>query len=277
MKKLLLSAALFMGALNAQAQGTVPYIFTAVGDNTYAITQTLDDMKANYSADWISDSGNWGVGVTFPDGTVLFENDDMTVTAAGKSNVMTAYGKLTDIQKTYPTYTAYVNMGSTLGQNNWKGTEQIQDISSMAAGSQAILVVTPKKKGTLSFGVYAGDNSRSIGIYQLATEDEMDEDNFGGFLAYNNFRNEDSAPAYVEAAIAPGHSFAMIAGAQKNLNMHHFKFVPDGDTDGVQSVSAAAQKQVKAVYTLGGAQLSAPVKGVNIVVYSDGTSAKVIK
>lgn len=283
MKKILLSAAaLIMAAANVSAQETtVPYILSAVGDNTYAVTMTNEEIQAAYDAQWIADA--WNMGAALPAGTVMYENDDLVIKAAvDKTPVYTSGGKISNIKTDFPSYTGYVNAGSTLGQNNWADDVTIQDIADVKANNQGIVSVTPKKAGVLSFGVYAGDNSREIGIYQLATDEEKDNDNFGSMIAKNNFRNDGengtvkNAPAYVEASIAPGHDYALIAGGNKNLCMHQIKFVPSG-ADGINTVDNASAKTVVSVYTVAGAQVNGMQKGINIVKYSDGTSAKVIK
>ncbi len=283
MKKTLLSAvALLMGVASVNAQDTkVPYILSAVGDNTYAVTMTNEEMQATYDEQWIADA--WNVGATLPVGTVMFENDDLVISAAvEKTPVYTGSGKISQIKEENAGYTGYVNLGSTLGQNNWTDDIVIQDIADVKANNQGIVLVTPKVAGVVSFGVYAGDNSREIGIYQLATDAEKDNDNFGSMIAKNNFRNDGengtvkNAPAYVEASIAPGHNYALIGGGNKNLCMHQIKFVPGGET-GITSTATTAAKKVAGVYTLAGAQVNGLQNGVNIVKYTDGTSVKVIK
>lgn len=282
MKKILLSAiALCMGMTTVSAQdAAVPYILSDVGNNTYAVTMTQEDIVAKYDAQWIADA--WSMGASLPAGTVMFENADLVIKAAvEKTPVYTSGGKITQIQEENPGFTGYVNLGSTLGQSNWKDDVMIQDIADMKANNQGIVLVVPKKEGKLSFGVYAGDNSREIGIYKLATEDEMENDYFGEMLAKNNFRNDGNnetvknAPAYVEADVVAGREYALMGGGAKNLCMHKITFVPSGA--GINGIKSNTEKSVVAVYTLAGAQINAMQKGMNIVKYSDGTSAKVIK
>ena len=81
MKKILLSAAaLIMGIANVSAQETttVPYILSAVGDNTYAVTMTQEEITANYDTQWVKEYA-WDMGVALPAGTVMFENDDLVI------------------------------------------------------------------------------------------------------------------------------------------------------------------------------------------------------
>lgn len=284
MKKILLSAVALMSMMAANAQDAkVPYILSAVGDNTYAVTLTNEEIAAQFDAQWVADA--WSNGAALPANTVMFENDDLVIKAAvDKTPVYTSSGKISQIKAEFPGYTGYVNLGSTLDANNWTEDVVIQDIAEAKAGNQGIVSVVPKKAGKLSFGVYAGDNSREIGIYKLATDAEKENDNFGAMVAMNNFRNDGengtvkNAPAYVEADIEPGHEFALIGGSNKNLCMHQIKFVATGsDVNGISTVNTKAENNIEAIYTLSGAQVSSLQNGVNIVKLSNGKSVKVIK
>lgn len=284
MKKILLSAVALMSMMAANAQdATTPYILSAVGDNTYAVTLTQEEIAAKFDAQWVTDA--WGNGVALPANTVMFENDDLVIKAAvEKTPVYTASGKISQIKEEFPGYTGYANLGSTLGQNKWAEDVTIQDIADCKANNQGIVSVVPKKAGKLSFGVYAGDNSREIGIYKLATDAEKENDNFGAMVAMNDFRNDGengtvkNAPAYVEADIEPGHEYALLAGSNKNLCMHQIKFVATGGpVDGIATVNTKAENNIEAIYTLSGAQVSSLQNGVNIVKLSNGKSVKVIK
>lgn len=283
MKKILLSAIALMGMISANAQeATTPYILSQVEANTYAVTMTNDEIGAAFDAQWVADA--WNIGVALPAGTVMFENDDLVITAAvDKTPVYTANGKISQIKKENAGYTGYVNAGSTLAQNNWEDIT-IQDIAEVKANNHGIVAVTPKKAGVLSFGVYAGNNSREIGIYKLATDDEKAEGEFGAMIAMNNFRNDgengtvENAPAFVEAQVEAGRQYALMAGGNKNLCLHQIKFVAQGGSvNGISSAETTTVKNITAIYTLAGAQVNSLQNGVNIVKYSDGTSAKIVK
>lgn len=276
MKKFFLSAAiLLVGLTTTSAQ--VPYILSEVADNTYAVTMSQEDITAKFDAAWCAAA--WNVGVALPAGTVMFENEEVII-KAGVDNtpVYTANNKLSQIQKENPGYTGYVNLGSSLAQNNWKGDEQILVLSEYAVSNHGIVVVTPKVDGTLRFGVYCGDNSREIGIYKLDEENLEDY----GWVATNNFRNDGengtvkNAPAYVEGEVKSGCDYALMAGGNKNLNMHQITFIPAGGA-GLKGAVSSTEKVAVSYYTINGVNMKSPVKGVNIVKYSDGTTAKVIK
>lgn len=276
MRKFFLSAAA-MAAGFATVSAQVPYILTEVADNTYAVTMTQEEIAAKYDAAWCTAA--WNIGVALPAGTVMFENDEVTI-KAGVDNtpVYTANNKLTQIKEENPGYTGYVNLGSTLSQNNWNGDEQILVLSEFAASNHGIVVVTPKTDGTLKFGVYAGDNSREIGIYKLDEENLEDY----GWVSTNNFRNDGengtvkNAPAYVEGEVKAGRDYALMAGGNKNLNMHQIVFTPSGSA-GISGTAQSSEKTAVAYYTLDGARTDAPAKGVSIVKYSDGTTSKIIR
>ena len=281
MKKIftLVVSALLAGSAFAQ---DVPYILSAVGDNTYAVTMTLDDIKAKYDALWITDA--WNMGAALPAGTVMFENDDLVISAAvDKTPVYTASGKIKDIMRDHPTYTGYVNLGSSLPQDeiNKEGDNPEKymtvDVADWKASNQGLVLVTPKKKGTLSFGVYAGNNKRCIGIYMLPTDEEVDNDFYGEWVSYNNFQNEDQTPAYVEGVIEPGHDFVLVGGGNKNLCLHEIKFVPAGSSSISSALTNGKAKVAVGYYNAAGVQVNGLQKGLNIVKYSDGTAAKIIK
>lgn len=282
MKKILLSAIAFVAGLTS-VNAQLPQILSKVADGTYAVTMTQDEIAAVFDAQWVADT--WNIGVSLPAGTVMYEDDNVCITAAvDKTPVYTSNGKITQIKAEFPGYTGYVNAGSTLDQNNWAADVTIQDIAEAKANNQGIVAVTPKKAGTLSFGAYAGNNSREIGIYKLATEAEKGDGEFGAMIAMNNFRNDgengtvENAPAYVEAKVEAGREYALLAGGNKNLCLHQIKFVAEGGAvDGINAAETTSAKNITAIYTLSGAQVNSLQNGVNIVKFSDGTSAKVVR
>lgn len=280
MKKILLSAVALMGFAAAQAQD-VPYIFTEVEANTYAITMTLEEMQATYPAEWtVSNAAPWGMGVAFPEETLLFENDKLTIKAAtNKCPIYGTGGKLSQIQTEWPGYNGYVNCGSNLNDKDFTGEELIlkEEFWQWGGSNNGFVYVVPKVDGTIKFGAYAGDNSRVIGIFSCdSNSDDL------GMVSKNAFRNDGengtvkNAPAYVEGAAKAGGSYALVAGGSKNLCVHQITFVPTGGT-GIEDAEVSAEKTVEAYYTLDGVRMDAPAKGVNIVKYNDGTTVKVVK
>ena len=280
MKKLLLSTLAVIAMTSATAQTESPYILNEVEENTYAVTMTMDEISAAFKADWVSAA--WNIAVSLPKDYVMFENDEIKIAAAvDGTRVYTANGKLSDVQKTFTNYTGYINLGSSLAQNQWTGDESIAEYDEAKANNHGYVVVTPKVAGTVKFGVYAGDNTRSIGIYKLATEAEKNEGEFGGWVSFNNFRNdgengtEKNAPAYVEGAVEAGRQYLLIGGGNKNLTMHQISFASVNTA--INGIPNMNNKKIAAIYTINGMRVNDLQKGLNIIKYSDGTAKKVIK
>ena len=281
MKKLftLVVSALMAGSVFAQ---DVPYIFSKVADNTYAVTMTQEKVKQTYESAWISASFNQGVA--FPAGTVMFENDDLVISAAvDNTPVFLTSGKISQIINENPGYTGYVNFGSSFSQAGIDITKDLIDnVSDKQSSKQGILLVSPKTKGTLSYGVYAGANKRWIGIYQMPTDAEKQVGSKGKWLDYNLFQNDGSngtvanAPAYSKAEVDAEHSYVLIPGG-KSLNLHQVKFAPAVPSHISSTLKDGKGKTVEGYYTVGGVRLNNLQKGLNIVKYSDGTVVKVIK
>lgn len=212
------------------ATDTVPYILTAVDDSTYAVTLSLTEIKAAYPTEWV-ETNAWNLGVKLPAGTVMYESDELTISAASDAPVYattSASGsKLSQIQEDFPKYQGYINLGSTLAQSDWDGTDTITSVEDITSSSQAIVSVVPEESGTLTFGVYAGDNKRVIGIYRLADED--DSEDVGEWISYAEVYNEDQTPGYVAGYLEAGYEYLLLGGGAKNLNLHQIEFVAGVD------------------------------------------------
>ena len=255
MKKIftLVASALMAIGVNAQTF----QLYSEVEPNTYAVTTTLDEVKANFDAQWVKDA--WDIGVALPAGYTVIDNDKFTMTAAvDKTPVYFSGGKCSDMQKDFPNYNGYMNVGSSYAQNNWQGNEPEtleDDMSVLKTGNHGIFAVTPKVDGILGFGVYAGDNSRSIGIIDVSSIDEILAGKPSSFVSYNNFRNDGveldtdgnvtvkGAPAYVEGAVKADRTYLLVGGANKNLTLHQIKFVP-GQGTGIENVEAVEATKV---------------------------------
>ncbi|MDD5856472.1 MAG: hypothetical protein PUC90_09105 [Prevotella sp.] len=101
-------------------------------------------------------------------------------------------------------------------------------------------------------------------------------------------KGTEGSDAYV---IGPGNQavcvyLTFIAKANENyyifnkntqIGFSGFEFTPGETTLGINSISNSVEKSVKGYYTLDGAKVNAPVNGITIVKYSDGTAKKVIK
>lgn len=280
MKKIFFSAiALVMGLTNVCADDTAaPYILSDIGDNTYAVTMNQEDMQAKFPKDWQGEAV-WNMGIGFPDGTVLYENDDFKAVSRLTLCCFWTGNNFSQIQAENEKITGYMNLGSTLAQNNWSEDQiSIIDVADLAAGkNHGLIQITPKKAGKLSYRVYAGGKTRSIGIYKLATEAEMEAENFGKLVAFTNFRNEDKAPADVEAELETGHDYLLIAGNPANVGFTYMKYVVSGGTTAINGIENNNGKTVIGIYNAAGTQMDNMQKGLNIVKYSDGTSSKIMK
>lgn len=281
MKKLFFSViALAMGLTTISADdATTPFIFSTIGDNTYAVTMSQEDMQAKFPKDWQGDAV-WNMGIGFPDGTTLLENDDFKAVSKLTLCCFWTGNNFEQMQKENDKVTGYLNLGSNLPQNNWtEESFQIIDIADLAAGkNHGLILFTPKKSGKLSYHVFAGGKTRSIGIYKLATEAEMENEDFGKLIAFENFRHEDKAPADVEADVEADRDYLFVAGNPANIGLANFKFVPAGGSEtAISGVAGKAAKTVAAIFSADGTQLNAMKSGLNIVKYSDGTSVKIVK
>ena len=263
-----------------KAASAEPFILSEVEKGTFAVTMTQEEISAKFPEAWVTAA--WSVGAILPKDYVMFENDEIKISAAVDGTpVYTANGKLGDMQKTFANYTGYINLGSTLAQNQWTGDESIAEYDEAKANNHGYVVVTPKVAGTVKFGVYAGDNTRSIGIYKLATEAEKNEGEFGGWVSFNNFRNdgengtEKNAPAYVEGELEAGRQYLLIGGGNKNLTMHQISFASVNTA--INGIPNMNNKKITAIYTINGMRVNDLQKGLNIIKYSDGTAKKVIK
>ncbi|MDE5987427.1 MAG: hypothetical protein K2H16_09170 [Prevotella sp.] len=250
----LVASALMAIGVNAQTF----QLYSEVKPNTYAVTTTLDEVKANFDAQLVKDA--WEIGVALPVGYTVINNDKFTMTAAvDKTPVYFSGSKCSDMQKDFPNYNGYMNVGSSYAQNNWNGNEPEtleDDMSVLKTGNHGIFAVTPKVDGTLGFGVYAGDNSRSIGIIDVSSVDEILGGKPSSFVAFKNFRNDGveidpetnevtvkNAPAYVKGEVKAGRTYLLVGGANKNLTMHQVTFVP-GTSTGIENVEAVEATKV---------------------------------
>ena len=77
--------------------------------------------------------------------------------------------------------------------------------------------------------------------------------------------------------IAKANETYYIFNKNTQIGFSGFEFTPGETTLGINSISNSVEKSVKGYYTLDGAKVNAPVNGITIVKYSDGTAKKVIK
>ena len=80
---------------------------------------------------------------------------------------------------------------------------------------------------------------------------------------------------YLTFAAAAGETYYIFCKSTQ-IGFGGFEFTAGG-ADGINSVSAANAQKVAAYFTANGARVSAPIKGINLVKYADGTTKKIIK
>ena len=246
----------------------------------------------NFTQEQITEA--WGMGVWLDKDYVVYKDNELTITAAVDDTPVYFKGnKNTQIQE--DGHTGYFNLGSTMPDQTLAGDETITDLSldGVKKRFMGVLRVVPNVDGVLGAKIYAGDSKRCFGIYKLATEEELDNDNFGGWAAYVNFRNGDpakdenlecsyhkehhekNAPEYITCDVVAGRDYLIIAGGQKNLNLSMITFETTTGINGINTENGA--KTINAIYSINGAQVNGLQKGLNIVKYSDGTTKKIIK
>ena len=77
--------------------------------------------------------------------------------------------------------------------------------------------------------------------------------------------------------IAKANETYYIFNKNTQIGFSGFEFTPGETSLGINSIANSVEKSVKGYYTLDGAKVNAPVNGITIVKYSDGTAKKVIK
>ncbi|MCD8203215.1 MAG: hypothetical protein LUD48_06215 [Prevotella sp.] len=261
------------GDNNQGESGSTMNLLTQLNDTIYAITASLEDATAFAAAvgdaAGFTDSGdgeNWSFKMAA--GVVLYSSDDLTIeTATADSYIGTtgAGGKMPDIKADFPEYTAFMNLGSTLTQT-LPDDIFIDDPADYASGGQGMYKVTPAVNGQLGFGVYAGDNSRSIGIYEMPTEEEIEADTNRGWVNIYTFCHAGTddnstrpdlpskAPAYVYGDVTAGRQYLLIGGANKNLAMHQISFAP-GENTGIKGITSIATSADNKIYSIDGRYL----------------------
>ncbi len=259
------------------------YLLTEYKENTYAITHSAEDLVAKFG--FAEGDNNF---IQYNAGQVLLDNDKAKMEIATDGSYVFNKGyKMGQIKEENPEITACFNLGSALKDNQWvQGEIFIEDVAAIGKAWQGMIKVTPKVAGKLGMKVYAGDGTRTIGIWKVLTEAELDAE-VDGLVAFYNFRHaalddggtegiEKNAPATVEADVEAGREYLLLGGGSKNMNLALITFVPG--TSGIDNaIVDNAQKVVVGYYTINGVQNNGLVKGLNIVKFSDGSSVKVIK
>ena len=193
----------------------------------------------------------------------------------------------------------------------WNDSYYAFDGSAGLPKNGTYVTLTPKVAGTLKVGAWVNKGSRDIYVAKASDakalvygtecyisgyingqnwEIESDENPLKGYMALQDTlatKGTEGTDAFV---IGAGNqaawvylTFAATAGETyyifcKNtqIGFSGFEFTTGG-TDGINSVATASSQQAVAYFTANGARVSAPVKGINLAKYADGTTKKIIK
>ena len=170
------------------------------------------------------------------------------------------------------------------------------------------MIITPENKlGIIDFNRFDyGDPweefNRIVWCAQASTEfasgyingqnnDVADDSPLKGYPKYQEniaTKGTEGSDAYVIGAgnqpvwvyltfIAKANETYYIFNKNTQIGFSGFEFTPGETSLGINSIANSVEKSVKGYYTLDGAKVNAPVNGITIVKYSDGTAKKVIK
>ncbi|MGN0221924.1 MAG: hypothetical protein ACI4BA_07380 [Prevotella sp.] len=202
-------------------------------------------------------------------------------------------------------------VGTGTFRANWTDSYYAFDGSAGLPKNGTYVTLTPKVAGTLKVAAWINKGNRDVYVAKASDakalvygteckvsgyingqnwEIESDENPLKGYPELQEelpTKGEEGTDAFV---IGAGNqaawvyfTFAATAGETyyifcKNtqIGFSGFEFTAGG-ADGINSVSNANSQQVAAYFTANGARVSAPVKGINLVKYADGTTKKIIK
>lgn len=145
--------------------------------------------------------------------------------------------------------------------------------------------VTIPAESTLHVAAFGGCNSLTD-IYLLDEKNVLGTESWGNAQAnkngvtittcgiftswngYYTFQADEQVTVHVPEA--------MVSKYKAHNNWKNFNIVAISGTDGISQTTAGTQAQAVATYAVDGRQVSQPVKGINIVKYSDGSVKKVL-
>ena len=193
----------------------------------------------------------------------------------------------------------------------WNDSYYAFDGSAGLPKNGTYVTLTPKVAGTLKVGAWVNKGNRDIYVAKASDakalvygtecyisgyingqnwEIESDENPLKGYMALQDTlatkgtegtdafvigTGNQAAWVYLTFAAAAGETYYIFCKSTQ-VGFSGFEFTAGG-ADGINSVSAAGSQKVAAYFTASGARVNAPVKGINIVKYADGTTKKIIK
>lgn len=176
MKKLLLSLIALCSMTAASAQ-VFSKVAVTEGVTTLHVTKDCATLQSEYAD---GANGAWGVGMKWPAGYDMYTDAELSVTPyTDYAYGLDQWGK-ESLVVAITGNKMYINCGSTLaGPGSGSGFDEsilVSGPNQIYGGdskSNGILKVTVKADGVLGFKAFAGNNNRSMGLYTLATAEEV--------------------------------------------------------------------------------------------------------
>lgn len=241
-----------------EAAAGVPQVMSKVAEGEYAFTMTLDELNSKISK--VRSDAAWNIGFKAQTGEILYADDDIEI-AAGHDDAMIyfANGKIGNIKNLG--YTGYANVGTSLAQSDWNEESITNDIKTKGIagiakkGSQAIVKVTTKKEGYLSFSTVNWSGKRCMGVWSAADEALVPmhfANDSTSFYAQIDNQNGGGVTVKTTTTKVPAGEYYVLYGGNKNINLYKIDLldevpvdpIADGD-DIAEYVKANADKLFK--------------------------------
>ena len=243
------------------------YITKATG-TTEMVIPSVDEAKANgWEALW----GDYQYGYIMPENYVFVDNDDMTLQLNKAANV-----GVTTLVDGYP---LNLQMGSSVPRESNAGVYALDAIYAGMKQPYAVLTLTPKKNGKISYTYCRGENNNTT----MYVWDTSAGDGVGAYVSANStfFDEVDDAglapmPHTVTVNVRKGHVY-WIFGAETgaNTDFYSLAFTAYADagynTTGIEDIvtSTVAAPADGKIYTIDGRYVGkdkkALVKGLYIM------------
>ena len=239
MKKLFFTAAILaasVAGVNADTKMPIP---------------TVEEAQANgWEALW----GDYQYGYVMPENHVLVDNDDINLQLNRAANVATTC-QVKD-------YSINLQMGSSLGRESNAPQYTLDGLYATMKQPYAILTLTPKKNGKISYTYCRGKNSNAT----MYVWDTSAQDGVGAYISANSaFFDEGEDGMYdpiahtVTVNVRAGHAYWIFCSDEgANADFYGLAFTPYSDanygTTGIENVvtSTVATPADGKIYTVDG-------------------------
>ena len=227
------------------------YITSATGATEMKIP-TVEEAQAN---GWEGLWGDYQYGYVMPDNYVLVDNDDITLQLNKAANVSTTCQ--------VEGYDINLQMGSSLGRESNIAQYSLEGLYATMKQPYAILTLTPKKNGKISYTYCRGKNSNAT----MYVWDTSAQDKLGAYISANSaFFDEgedgmyDPIPHTVTVNVRSGHVYWIFCSDEgANADFYGLAFTPYSDanyggTTGIENVvtSTVATPADGKIYTIDG-------------------------